>query len=89
MNYSNPLEWQKAYIREQGVDALVSTSPDNLAYTIGYVMPSLQLGVRKRRFAAVVTPDGPDVLLVVTCANTTSSRSRPRRCLPTSCASWG
>jgi len=66
MNYSNPLEWQKAYIREQGVDALVSTSPDNLAYTIGYVMPSLQLGVRKRRFAAVVTPDGPDVLLVVT-----------------------
>lgn len=66
MHYDNPLAWQKAYIREQGVDALVSSSPDNLAYTIGYVMPSLQLGVRKRRFAAVVTPDGPDVLLVVT-----------------------
>ena len=66
MNYSSPLEWQKAYIRERGLDALVSSSPDNLAYTIGYVMPSLQLGVRKRRFAAVVTPDGPDVLLVVT-----------------------
>lgn len=66
MKYDNPLEWQKAFIRDQGYDALVSSSPDNLAYTIGYVMPSLQLGVRKRRFAAVVTPDGPDVLLVVT-----------------------
>lgn len=66
MKYNDPLQWQKAFLREEGYDALVSSSPDNLAYTIGYVMPSLQLGVRKRRFAAVVTPDGPDILLVVT-----------------------
>lgn len=66
MHYSNPLEWQKALLEQEGYDALISSSPDNLAYTIGYTIPSQQLGLRKRRFFAVVTPGGMDVLLVVT-----------------------
>lgn len=65
MRYANPLEWQKAMIREEGYDALISSSPDNVAYTVGYTVPSQQLGIRKRRFAAVVSSDGPDVFLVV------------------------
>lgn len=65
MQHENPIEWQKALMQQEGLDVLISSSPDNVAYTIGFPVPSQQLGLRKRQFAAVVTPVGRDVFLAV------------------------
>ncbi len=55
--YSNPLAKQQKLLSHHGLDALVAFSPDNVAYGAGMMIPSQVLGIRKRVFAVVVTPE--------------------------------
>lgn len=48
----------------QGLDALIGMSPENVAYTIGFLVPSHPVN-RHRRTISVVTADGRSVLIVV------------------------
>jgi Xaa-Pro aminopeptidase len=58
------VERQRAAMDEAGLDAIVSTSPENFAYTSGFVVPSQSL-MRWRHAAAVVTHDGGEALFCV------------------------
>lgn len=51
------LQKQKATLEARGLDALVAASPDNVAYTLGFPIPSQTLGVRTRVFLSVVGRD--------------------------------
>jgi Xaa-Pro dipeptidase len=51
-------------MEEQGFDGLVAYSPENIAYGIGYTIPSQSLGVRDRQFALAVNRDGRAILLL-------------------------
>jgi Xaa-Pro dipeptidase len=55
---------------EEGLDALIATSPENVTYTTGMVVPSQSL-MRRRHAAAVVTADGRVALLVIDMEETT------------------
>jgi Xaa-Pro dipeptidase len=48
----------------QGIDALIALSPENVAYTIGFMVPSHPVN-RHRRTISVVTADGNALLIVV------------------------
>ncbi len=61
----------------QGVDALVAYSKENIAYGIGYTIPSQALGVRDRQFALAVNRDG-SAILVLTANEAEEARSRSR-----------
>jgi Xaa-Pro dipeptidase len=52
-------------MEEQGLDGLVAYSKENIAYAIGYTIPSQALCVRDRQFALAVNRDG-DARLVLT-----------------------
>lgn len=62
---ADDLERHRKAAREAGLDALIAASPENVAYTVGYVVPSQVLPVRKREFFAVVTSAGGAAFLVV------------------------
>src|SRR5439155_22701266 len=51
-------------IKEAGLDALVSISPENFAYVTGFLSPTAPL-MRWRHAMALVTADGATGLIVV------------------------
>jgi Xaa-Pro dipeptidase len=51
-------------VAEAGIDALVCLSPENVAYGLGFVVPSQPL-MRWRHAAAVFTADGRSAALCV------------------------
>ncbi|HBY93065.1 MAG: Xaa-Pro peptidase family protein [Ardenticatenaceae bacterium] len=59
------LETQRQAAIRENLDALVAVSAENVAYTVGYEVPSQTLPIRKRQFFAVVTVDGRSAFLVV------------------------
>ncbi len=61
---------QRAAMDDAGLDAIVSLSPENFAWTAGFVVPSQSL-MRWRHAAAVVTLDGGDGLVCVDMEETT------------------
>ncbi len=61
---------------EQGLDGLIAYSKENVAYGIGYTIPSQALCVRDRQFALAVNRDGDAILLLTANeAEEASSRS--------------
>lgn len=54
----------RAAMASQGFDALIAYSKENVAYGIGYTIPSQALGVRSRQFALAVNGDGEAALLL-------------------------
>lgn len=68
---------------EQGFDALIACSKENIAYGIGYTIPSQALGVRGRQFALVVSRDGGAILvLTANEAEEAATRSAVRELRP-------
>lgn len=53
----------RGVLEEQGLDALVTLSPENVAYTAGCVIPSQPL-MRWRHAATVITPDRTAVVCI-------------------------
>jgi Xaa-Pro dipeptidase len=62
---------------EHGLDALVAYSKENVAYGIGYTIPSQALGVRDRQFALGVNADG-DAALLLTANEGDEARGRSK-----------
>lgn len=60
---------------EAGFDALVAYSKENIAYGIGYTIPSQALGVRDRQYALAVNRDGA-AILVLTSNEAEEARTR-------------
>ena len=54
----------RSVMDEQGLDALLAYSKENIAYGIGYTIPSQALGTRDRQFALLTTRDGAAALLL-------------------------
>ncbi len=67
------LEKQKKAIKEKGLDALIAISPENVTYTVGFVVPSQSL-MRWRHAACVVTGDGRLSMLAIDMEETTVRR---------------
>src|SRR5438132_4730129 len=68
---------QAAVMKEAGLDALVSISPENFAYVTGFLSPTQPL-MRWRHAMAVVTADGAAALVVVDMeASTIRAKSPP------------
>lgn len=67
---------QVAAMKQAGLDAIVSVSPENFAYVTGFVVPSQPL-IRHRHAAAVVTADGHTALYGVDMEATTIKRREP------------
>ncbi len=67
---------QQAAMRQHGLDALVSCSPENFAYLTGFVVPSQPL-MRHRHAMAIVTADGKSAVLGVDMEATTIGRRLP------------
>ncbi len=63
-------------MRQHGLDALVSCSPENFAYLTGFVVPSQPL-MRHRHAMAIVTADGKSAVLGVDMEATTIGRRLP------------
>ncbi len=61
---SEIIEKQKKTMRSEGLDVLIAISPENFAYTAGFVVPSQPL-MRWRHAICVVTADGRVSLIVV------------------------
>jgi Xaa-Pro aminopeptidase len=66
----------QADARQAGMDAVVCLSPENVAYTAGFVVPSQPL-MRWRHAATVLTVDGREALVCVDMEETTVRRARP------------
>lgn len=60
----------------QGLDAIVCLSPENVAYTAGFVVPSQPL-MRWRHAATVITADGRQAMVCVDMEESTVRRARP------------
>lgn len=58
-------ERHTAFAREANLDALIAASPENVGYTVGYMVPSQAMPIRKRQFFAVTTSSGRAAFLVV------------------------
>ena len=71
-------------MRQAGLDALVSISPENFAYVTGFLSPTQPL-MRWRHAMALVTADGAQALIVV---DMEASTIRPRRLRATEIAVW-
>lgn len=70
---------QRKLLSKEGLDALVAVSPENVAYTVGYMIPSQVIPIRKRHFFSVVTPSDKAYLIVVNIElNEAKARSRLR-----------
>jgi Xaa-Pro aminopeptidase len=65
----------RAAMDDRGLDALIAYSKDNVAYGVGYTIPSQALGVRNRQFALVVNRDG-EAALLLTANEATEARER-------------
>lgn len=61
---STIIEKQREFMKEKGLDAMVAISPENVAYTAGFYVPS-QLNIRSRHAMCVITADGPDAMISV------------------------
>ncbi len=70
------IERQREAMGRAGLDALVAVSPENFAYTTGFVVPSQPL-MRWRHNAAVVTREGRTALLAVDMEATTVRSRAP------------
>ena len=70
------IERQRTAMEAAGLDALVAISPENFAYTTGFVVPTQPL-MRWRHNAAVVTRDGRTALLSVDMEATTVRNRAP------------
>ncbi len=64
------IDKQKRAMAAQGLDALISISPENVAYTTGIVVPSQSL-MRWRHAIGVVTRDGRIAMVVIDMEETT------------------
>lgn len=64
------IEKQKKAMAKEGLDALISISPENVAYTTGVVVPSQSL-MRWRHAISVVTADGRIAMVVIDMEETT------------------
>jgi Xaa-Pro aminopeptidase len=62
-------------LARHGLDALVAYSKENIAYGIGYAIPSQALGVRDRQFALAVDAGG-NAALLLTANEAEEARSR-------------
>ncbi len=51
-------------MERSGLDAIVAYSPDNVAYSAGYIVPSHTLGIRNRQFAVAINRDGRAAMLL-------------------------
>jgi Xaa-Pro aminopeptidase len=58
------LEKQATAAYENGLQAIVTISPENVAYTAGFPVPSQHIPIRQRFFACVVTAKGDSAMLV-------------------------
>ncbi len=67
---------QVVAIRQAGLDALISCSPENFAYATGFVAPSQPL-IRHRHAMAIVTASGDVALFGVDMEATTIARHEP------------
>lgn len=63
-------------IRTAGLDALLCLSPENVAYTAGFVVPSQPL-MRWRHAVTVLTADGAQAMVCVDMEETTVRGARP------------
>jgi ectoine hydrolase len=63
-------------LRSAGLDALLCLSPENVAYTAGFVVPSQPL-MRWRHAVTVLTADGGQAMVCVDMEETTVRRARP------------
>ncbi|MEE9185908.1 MAG: Xaa-Pro peptidase family protein, partial [Candidatus Binatia bacterium] len=61
---------QKKAMAAEGLDALISLSPENVAYTAGFVVPSQSL-MRWRHAVCIVTADSRITMLVIDMEETT------------------
>jgi Xaa-Pro aminopeptidase len=55
---------QIAAMEQFDLDALVAYSKENVAYGLGYTVPSQALGTRNRQFAVALNRDGRDAMLL-------------------------
>lgn len=67
---------QTRAMRERGLDAIISCSPENFAYATGFVVPSQPL-IRHRHAMAIVTADGAAALFGVDMEASTIRRRQP------------
>lgn len=67
---------QVAAMRNAGLDAMISCSPENFAYLTGFVVPSQPL-IRHRHAMVIVTADGRTALFGVDMEATTIQRREP------------
>src|SRR3954447_12839408 len=71
------IERQARAMKDAGLDAIVSVSPENFAYVTGFLSPTAPL-MRWRHAMAVVTADGEVALTVVDMeASTIRAKSPP------------
>lgn len=61
---------QKKAMRKEGLDALITVSPENVAYTAGFVVPSQSL-MRWRHAACVASADGRTAMVAIDMEETT------------------
>ena len=61
---------QRRVMKERGLDALIASSPENLAYTTGFVVPS-QLLMRWRHAMCIVEPSGHTTMVTIDMEETT------------------
>jgi Xaa-Pro dipeptidase len=57
------LERERAFMQKKDLDALITMSPENVAYSIGCVIPS-QFFARRRHAISIIPLDGTPVLIV-------------------------
>jgi Xaa-Pro dipeptidase len=62
--------------KESGLDAIICVSPENVAYTAGFVIPSQPL-MRLRHAATVITAAGEEAIVCVDMEETTVRTARP------------
>jgi Xaa-Pro dipeptidase len=67
---------QREAMTQAGLDALVATSPENFAYTTGFVVPSHPL-MRWRHAMAIVTRDGNEAMVIVDMEESTARSRAP------------
>ncbi len=70
------IERQVKAMAENGLDAMVSCSPENYAYAMGFVVPSQPL-IRHRHAMAIVRADGKTELFSVDMESSTVKRRAP------------
>ncbi|MBI4206746.1 MAG: aminopeptidase P family protein [Betaproteobacteria bacterium] len=70
------VERQVKAMREAGLDAMISCSPENFAYLTGFVVPSQPL-IRHRHAMVIVTADGRTAIFSVDMEATTIKRREP------------